>query len=70
MQTLRCIGGKRAFLCFGRDGVSCTWAIYFRICGYGLHFSDRKSKDAYFSERYGYTKAWYPFRIRVELLTP
>lgn len=70
MPSLQCIGGNKAFICFGREGVSCTWALYFRVFGYGLHLSDRPRIAAYFSERYGLRKAWYALGVRVEALRP
>lgn len=44
--------------------------VWFRVCGYGLHFKPAKGHQPLFSERYGYTKAWYLGPVRIALLKP
>ena len=50
------------------DGLSgkCFW---FRFFGYGLHFKHHDD-DLLFSERYGYSRYYVIFGIRVKILTP
>lgn len=44
--------------------------FWFRIFGFGLNFSSRKKEEAYFSERNGFTKAWYIFGVRISFIRP
>jgi len=44
------------------------WGFWFRIRGYGLHVSLAKGHQPLFSERYGYTKAWYVAGLRIATL--
>lgn len=46
------------------------WGAWFRVAGYGLHFKPSNGHEPLFSERYGYTKAFYFGPVRVELLKP
>ena len=44
-------------------------ALYFRVLGYGLHFSTRYSRPC-FSERFGLGNVLYLFGVRIEWLKP
>jgi len=44
--------------------------LWFRIYGYGLHIRPSKNFVPYFSERNGYTKAYYIGPVRLEILKP
>lgn len=46
------------------------YGFFFRICGYGLHVKSAKGHRPLFSERHGYTKAWYFLGLRFEILKP
>lgn len=46
------------------------WGFWFRVRGYGLHVKAAKGHEPLFSERYGYTKAWYFAGLRFEYLMP
>lgn len=68
MDFLRCYGfSPQTFICLGVGGKES--ALYFRIGGRGLHFSRGRSRPC-FSERFGYTKVWYAFGMRIEWLKP
>lgn len=46
------------------------WGFWFRVLGYGLHVKLSSGHIPLFSERYGYRKAWYFARLRIEVLKP
>ena len=48
-----------------------AWSgFWFRVCGYGLHVSNKRRSEALFSERNGFRKALYVLGIRLEVLKP
>ena len=46
------------------------WGFWFRVFGYGIHVRRIESHDPMFSERYGFTTAYYVFGLRLKFLTP
>ena len=50
------------------SGMVWKWGFWFRIYGRGLHVKLAKGHEPLFSERYGYSKAWYIFGLRIEPL--
>lgn len=53
---------KRTFIVFHETG------FYFRIKGVGLSIEKSKGYQKLFSERYGYTKPFYIFGLRISVL--
>lgn len=69
------VGWPGTFLAFARYRSSWAhgarrWALYGRLWGRGLHFSNKRRGEALFSERYGHTRVWYFLGLRLEVLRP
>jgi hypothetical protein len=55
-----------AFFEYYHDG----FGGWFRICGYGLSWKDRRKATILFSEQYGYRKVFYIGWLGIEFLKP